>query len=33
MPFRSVVIEREGIKLLLPMIIDYIIVVKYIIEE
>ncbi|MBV9669157.1 MAG: FkbM family methyltransferase [Nitrososphaeraceae archaeon] len=28
MPFKSVVIEREGIKLLLPMIIDYIIVVK-----
>ena len=28
MPFKSVVIQREGIKLLLPMIIDYIIVVK-----
>jgi FkbM family methyltransferase len=28
MPFKSVVIQREGIKLSLPMIIDYIIVVK-----
>jgi FkbM family methyltransferase len=28
MPFKSVVIQREGVKLLLPMIIDYIIVVK-----
>jgi FkbM family methyltransferase len=27
-PFKSVVIEREGIKLSLPMIIDYIILVK-----
>ena len=28
MPFKSVVIKREGVKLLLPMIIDYIIVAK-----
>src|SRR5919197_1247510 len=28
MPFKSVVIEREGIKLSVPMIIDYIILVK-----